>query len=272
MAPSSMAAKPMPPAAPDPWARAAVSAVVSGAGEGGDQVGQSGVELGDLCCGGAFLWAEYRCGAGEPEQWAGDVAGDDQLDSARSTAPRCRCSGCGRGSLRWGPAVGRRGRGSGSRVRPASRFRRRCWRCRPGRAPAVCGPVSALLGWPRRIRSSTLSSGRAPRPGRVASPQVLATSTTAVSPSRATTPFWRRPVAPCTVTVGMESAGQGGGDASVAAVGQWEGPAVCTGLGEAFRQVVGDLGSGEAAFELVGCDEDSHGVFHLLVRRARVAG
>ncbi len=57
----------------------------------------------------------------------------------------------------------------------------------------------------------------------------------------------------------MESAGQGGGDAAVAAVGQWEGPAVCTGLGEAFRQVVGDLGCGEAAFELVGCDQDSHG-------------
>ena len=57
----------------------------------------------------------------------------------------------------------------------------------------------------------------------------------------------------------MESAGQRGGDAAVAAVGQWEGPAVCTCLGEAFRQVVGDLGGGEAAFELVGCDQDSHG-------------
>ena len=57
----------------------------------------------------------------------------------------------------------------------------------------------------------------------------------------------------------MEATGQGGGDAAVAAVGQREGPAVSTGLGEALRQVVGDLGSGEAALELVGCDEDSHG-------------
>ena len=61
----------------------------------------------------------------------------------------------------------------------------------------------------------------------------------------------------------MEATGQGGGDAAVAAVGQREGPAVSTGLGEALRQVVGDLGGGEAALELVGCDEDSHGIFRL---------
>ena len=80
MAPSSMAAKPIPPAAPDPWARAAVSASCVRAGEGGDEVVQSGVELGDLGCGGAFLGSEYCCGAGESEQWAGDVAGDDEVD------------------------------------------------------------------------------------------------------------------------------------------------------------------------------------------------
>ena len=53
---------------------------VSGAGEGGDEVVQSGVELGDLCCGGALLGPEHRCGAGESEQRAGDVAGDDEVD------------------------------------------------------------------------------------------------------------------------------------------------------------------------------------------------
>ena len=71
----------MPPAAPDPGARAAVSAWYRpGAGEGGDEVGQAGVELGDLCCGGAFLGAEHRGGAGESEQRAGDVAGDNEVD------------------------------------------------------------------------------------------------------------------------------------------------------------------------------------------------
>ena len=50
---------------------------MSGTGEGGDEVVQSGVELGDLCCGGAFLGAEHGCCAGESEQRAGDVAGDD---------------------------------------------------------------------------------------------------------------------------------------------------------------------------------------------------
>ena len=64
-----------------PWARASgVGVGVSGAGEGGDEVVQSGVELGDLCCGGALLGPEHGCGAGESEQRAGDVAGDDEVD------------------------------------------------------------------------------------------------------------------------------------------------------------------------------------------------
>jgi hypothetical protein len=59
----------------------------------------------------------------------------------------------------------------------------------------------------------------------------------------------------------METGRQSGGDAAVAAVGQRESPGGRAGLGEAFCQVVGDLGGGKAAFELVGCDEDSHGGF-----------
>ena len=59
----------------------------TGAGEGGDEVDQSGVELGDLCCGGALLGSEYCCGAGEPEQWAGDVAGDDEFDPTEIDRP-----------------------------------------------------------------------------------------------------------------------------------------------------------------------------------------
>ena len=165
MAPSSMAAKPMPPAAPDPGARAAVSAVgVSGAGEGGDEVLQSGVELGDLGCGGAFLGAEHGCGAGESEQRAGDVAGDDELDpikidcaAAVDTVDEVQVlSG---GGQQMAGAVEE----AVDPARRASRFRRRCWRCRPARAPGVCGPASALLGWLRRSRSSTRSSGRGPR-------------------------------------------------------------------------------------------------------------
>ena len=70
----------------------------------------------------------------------------------------------------------------------------------------------------------------------------------------------------------MEPTGQGGGDAAVAAVGQREGPAVRTGLGEALGQVVGDLGSGEAALELVGCDEDSHDIPSPVMTCSGVAG
>ena len=70
----------MPPAAPDPGARAAVSAVSAPERVKAATRFQAGVELGDLCCGGAFLGAEHRCGAGESEQWAGDVAGEDEVD------------------------------------------------------------------------------------------------------------------------------------------------------------------------------------------------
>ena len=74
----------MPPAAPEPDARAAASACgVPGAGEGADEVLQSGVEFGHLCCGGAFLGAEHRRGPGQAEQWAGDVAGHDDVDPAQ---------------------------------------------------------------------------------------------------------------------------------------------------------------------------------------------
>ena len=59
----------------------------TGAGEGGDEVDQSGVELGDLGCGGAFLGAEHRGGAGESEQWAGDVAGEDEVDPTEIDRP-----------------------------------------------------------------------------------------------------------------------------------------------------------------------------------------
>jgi hypothetical protein len=59
----------------------------------------------------------------------------------------------------------------------------------------------------------------------------------------------------------MEATCQRGGDAAVAAVGQREGPDVGTSLDEAPRQMVGDRGCGEVALELVGCNEDSHGIF-----------
>ena len=59
----------------------------TGAGERGDEVDQSGVELGDLGCGGAFLGAEHRGGAGESEQWAGDVAGEDEVDPTEIDRP-----------------------------------------------------------------------------------------------------------------------------------------------------------------------------------------
>ena len=97
-------------------------------------------------------------------------------------------------------------------------------------------------------------------PGRVDSPQVLATSTMAVSSSNAITVLWFCPVAPCTVT------GKGWNPLANAAATLPSPPSASgrvlqcgTCLGEAFRQVVGDLGGGEAAFELVGCDQDSHG-------------
>ena len=71
----------MPPAAPEPEAWAKASACrTPGAGEGGDEVLQARVQLRDLGCGGALLRAEYGGGAGRPEQRAGDVAGDDDLD------------------------------------------------------------------------------------------------------------------------------------------------------------------------------------------------
>ena len=82
VAPSSMAAKPMPPAAPEPeaWAQRLGVCRHPERVKADDKVLQAGVELGDLGCGGALLGAENGGGAGQSEQRAGDVAGDDELD------------------------------------------------------------------------------------------------------------------------------------------------------------------------------------------------
>jgi hypothetical protein len=82
VAPSSMAANPIPPAAPEPGAAGGgLCGIDTRAGEGGHEVAESGVELFDVCCGGALLGAEHGCRAGEAEQRAGDVAGQDDLDA-----------------------------------------------------------------------------------------------------------------------------------------------------------------------------------------------
>ena len=261
VAPSSMAAKPMPPAAPDPGRGRRCRRRCAGAGEGGDEVVQSGVEWRDLCWGGALLGPVTAAAPVEPGQRAGDVAGDDDLDPVEidalvvSTVDPVQVLGGGRQQL---AGVGR---GSGNRGRPACRFRRRCWRDRPGRGPSVCGSASALRGWLRRSRSSMRSSGRATPPGRVASPQVLATSTTAVSPSNAIdTRWWSCPVAPCTVT-GKRMNPLARAAATLPSPPSASGRVLlCAPASARPRQVVGDLGCGEAAFELVRCDQDFHGV------------
>ena len=66
------------------WRGANVVGVLeAGAGEGVDEVAQARIELGDLCCGGALLGSEDGGCAGRSDQWARDVACDDELDAVR---------------------------------------------------------------------------------------------------------------------------------------------------------------------------------------------
>ena len=222
----------MPPAAPDPWARASgVGVGVSGAGEGGDEVVQSGVELGDLCCGGAFLGPEHGGGAGESEQRAGDVAGDDEVDpikidcaAAVDTVDAVQVLSGGGQQLAGAveEAVAERGQHADSTVgagAAAQREHQACagqgQRCSDGFAEAVA----------RRCHRGEHPAGQG---GQSAGVGDFHDGGVAVERDDSAVVAVRSPRAPS--PAGDGTAGQGGGDAAVAAVGQWEGPAVCTGL------------------------------------------
>ena len=143
---------------------------------------------------------------------------------------------------------------------PACRLRRRCWPNRPAPARSVWGlrsTAATMMAWPRPWLVA--SSGASLPLGRVCRPQVLATSMTAVVPSNAATVGCSWPVAPATVIrMRRNPAAMAACDAAVAAVGEGQSGADDPAFGESRAEVVDHLGGGEAALELVRCQENLH--------------
>ena len=171
---------------------------------------------------------------------------------------RIRCSAA---AVRWS-ALGRGRPGRRHRARRAGRRRRRCWPIRrgPGRSGWGRARSSETMAWPTPLLVA--SSGASFPPGRVCRPQVLATSMTAVVPSNAAMVGRSWPVAPATVMRMRRNPDCDGGlDAAVSAVGERQPGVLDPAFGEPVAQVLDHLGGGEAALELVRCQENLHDLF-----------
>ena len=224
------------------------------------QVEQTLIEKGDEFRRGALLWSVDGGGAVGPGQGVLHVAGDDDLDAGEVG----QVGGVDRVDLGAGsPAVDDDGFPVSSRnsaPRAASMPAPPSVLAEPPSASTIrWGPrrSSEMMAWPRPWLVA--SSGASFPSGRVCRPQVLATSMTAVVPSNAADGGM---LVAGRVGDGdpdaAESGCDGGFDAAVAAVGEGQSGADDPAFGESRAEVVDHLGGGEAALELVRCQENLH--------------
>ena len=260
--PSSRPANPSPPAAPAPAATASSSCrPVSAGDQAVDEVGQSGVEADDLARVGPLLRPVDSGCSLRPGQRVLHVTGDDDLGSAQvghsgevdGVDPPERAA---LGRHRLPGLVPEHRAEDGEHSRPAVGAGRPAERQDdPLRLELQCGTDGVAQpgrGGPQRGRRAC---GQGVQPAGVGD---FDDGGDPVEGDRGRVAF---PGGGGHVDLdGPEACRDRGGHAAVAAVGQRQPVVVDAALLQPAAQVVDHLGSGEAALELVGCDEDVHRV------------